>query len=103
MAEPLSSGSSVGADPRLYELLVSQLTDFVVFLTDPAGCIVSWNPGVEHILGYSKAEWLGQPLEIIFTAEDRRAKKPEEEMIKAARDGRAPDIRWHQKKDGSLL
>jgi PAS domain S-box-containing protein len=103
MAEPLLSDFSLGADPQMYELLVSQLTDYVVFLTDPTGRIVSWNPGVEHILGYSKADWLGQPLEIIFTPDDRRAKKPEQEMSKAARDGRAPDIRWHQKKDESLL
>ena len=88
---------------QLYEILVSELTDFVVFLMDPTGCIVSWNPGVERILGYTEAEWLGQSTERIFTPEDRAHGKPQEEMTKAARDGRAPDIRWHLRKNGERL
>ncbi len=37
-------------DPaKLYELLVSELVDFAVFLTDAAGVVTSWNPGVERI------------------------------------------------------
>ena len=88
---------------QLYELLVSELNDFVVFLIDPDGCIVSWNPGVERLLGYLEPEWVQRPAHIIFTPEDRAARKPEEEMATAARDGRAPDIRWHQRKDGSRL
>lgn len=104
MAEPLRCNIPAQANhAQLYELLVSELTDFVVFLMDPTGCIMSWNPGVERILGYTEAEWLGRPAHIIFTPEDRAAKKPEEEMTKAARDGRTPDIRWHQRKDGSRL
>ncbi len=70
---------------------------------DPDGCLVSWNPGVERLLGYTEAEWLGQPAHIIFTPEDHAARKPEGEMSTAARDGRAPDVRWHQKKDGSRV
>lgn len=103
MDETLRCNPPTGVDPQLYEALISELTDFVVFFTDPTGCIVSWNPGVGLILGYSKAEWIGQPFHIIFTPEDRAANKPEEEMSNAARYGRTPDIRWHQRKDGSRL
>ena len=88
---------------RLYDLLISELTDFAVFLMDPAGCLTTWNPGVETLLGYQESEWVGQPSHIIFTPEDRAAGKPEEEMSKAAREGRSPNIRWHQRKDGSWL
>jgi PAS domain S-box-containing protein len=101
MAKPLRC--DIPAQPHLYELLVSELTDFVVFLMGPTGCITSWNPGVERVLGYIDGEWLGRPAHIIFTPEDRAAKKPEEEMTKAAQDGRFPDIRWYQRKDGSRL
>ncbi len=88
---------------QLYELLVGELTDFAVFLTDPDGCAVSWNPGVERILGYGKEEWLGQLVERIFTPEDRAQGVPQQEMASAAQEGRSPDIRWHLHKDGERL
>ena len=88
---------------QLYEMLVQELTDFVVFLMDVDGCIVSWNPGVERILGYTRDEWIGQLVAMIFTPEDRAEGIPELEMTNAARDGRAPDVRWHLRKDGRHL
>src|SRR6187200_1679614 len=101
MAEPLHCDRPAHAKhAELYELLVSELTEFAVFLTDAEGCITSWNPGVERLLGFKQNEWVGQPADMIFTPEDRAAKKPEEEMAIAIRDGRAPDQRWHQRKDG---
>lgn len=104
MAEPRACHEPPRADrAQLYELLVSELTDFAVFLIDPDGCIQSWNPGVERLLGYRQEDWLGRPADMIFTAEDRAAKKPQEELGVAIREGRAPDLRWHQKKDGSRL
>ena len=104
MPLPLACRQPAQADQaQLYEMLVGELTDFVVFLMDPDGCIVSWNPGVERILGYTEAEWLGQPAELIFTPEDRTQGVPEQEMTKAAQEGRAPDIRWHLRKNGERL
>src|SRR6185437_7964424 len=37
---------------RLYELLIEELEDFAIFLIDPEGTIISWNPGVERFFGY---------------------------------------------------
>ncbi len=88
---------------QLYEILVRELTDFVVVLMDPAGCIVSCNPGVERVLGYSEAEWIGQSAEVIFTPEDRARGGPEEELTKAAREGRLADVRWYLRKNGERL
>ena len=74
-----------------------------IFLTDVDGCIVSWNPGVERILGYREEEWLGRAIELIFTAEDRAKGIHQEEMTKAAREGRSPDTRWHLRKGGDRI
>jgi PAS domain S-box-containing protein len=99
--------SKVIPDPpdqaTLYELLISELTDFAVFLTSPSAVITSWNPGVERLLQYSEDEWIGRELAMIFTEGDRAEKKPELEMARALAEGRSPDVRWHQKKDGSRL
>lgn len=88
---------------QMYELLVRELTDYAVFLVSPTGRINSWNPGVERVLGYSEPEWIGKPLSMIFTPEDRAARRPETEMATALRDGRAPDFRWHERKDGTRI
>ncbi|MDP8914807.1 MAG: PAS domain-containing protein, partial [Pseudomonadota bacterium] len=37
----------------------------------------------------------------LFTPEDRAAGRPEHELVVARREGRAADIRWHQRADGS--
>jgi PAS domain-containing protein len=44
---------------QLYRLLVEDLKDFAIFAIDPDGRATSWNSGVERILGYSEAEFIG--------------------------------------------
>ena len=94
--EPLDVDQAV-----LLDLLVAQLTDFAIFVTDCDGCIQTWNPGVSRILGYSESEWLGQSIDIIFTPEDRLQERPQREMELAATLGCCPDVRWHQRRDES--
>jgi two-component system, chemotaxis family, CheB/CheR fusion protein len=40
---------------------------------------------------------------ITFTKEDRDAGVPRRELATALRDGAAPDVRWHVRRDGSLV
>jgi PAS domain S-box-containing protein len=102
MPNPIARQHPLDADrAQLYDILISELADFAVFLTDPDGYIVSWNPGVESILGYSESEWLGQSVSIIFLPEDRANGTMQEEIARAARQGQSPDIRWHVRRDGS--
>src|SRR3954452_15518328 len=104
MAEPLQCDRPAQANhAELYKQLVSELADFAVYLMDPKGCITTWNPGVERLLGFKEKDWIGQPSRIIFTPVDRAIKQAEKEMAAAVREGRAPDLRWHLRKDGSRL
>jgi len=104
MPQPISCNQTSQADHApLYEILIGELTDVAVFLMDVDGCIMSWNPGVERLLGYTEAEWLGRSAEIIFTPEDLSQGKYQEEMSKASRDGRATNNRWHVRYNGELL
>jgi two-component system CheB/CheR fusion protein len=85
----------------LYQSLIESLVDFAVFLMDEQRTIVSWNPGVGTILGYTEEEFIGKPGDVIFTPEDRAAGAPDREQALSLRQGRAPDDRWHVRKDGS--
>lgn len=88
---------------ELFQLVVENIKEYAIFVTDPRGTVISWNPGIERLLGYSEEQIVGQPVEIIFTAEDRSAGVPEKEMKKAVQIGCAEDKRWHQRRDGTLF
>lgn len=95
--------ADVLSQAALYKQLVRGLHSRAIFLTDVMGYITSWNPGVEQLLGYGELEWVGQSAAIIFTPQDLAGGKFEEEMREATRTGEAADVRWHQRKDGSLI
>lgn len=88
---------------NLYRLQVRGIREYAMFLTDARGIILTWNEGVEQLLGYSEPNFIGQHASIIFTPEDRAADVPATEMQRAYEEGHAANIRWHQRKDGSRL
>ncbi len=89
------------AEEERYRLLVEGTRDYAMILMDQEGCVTGWNMGAERILGWTEAEALGQPAGLIFTPEDRERGAPAQELQEAAARGRALDLRWHMRKDGS--
>ncbi len=88
---------------ELFHLLVENIKDYAIFMTDAKGLVISWNPGVERLLGYSESEIVGQSIAVIFTPEDVAADAPAKELERAAQSGCAEDKRWHRRKNGSLF
>jgi two-component system CheB/CheR fusion protein len=89
------------ASEEHFRLLVENARDFAIFLMDAKGRVSSWNQGAERVTGFSEQEILGQPVAILFTAEDRAAGAPEKELRRAADTGSSPDERWHLRRDGT--
>ena len=85
------------------KLLFDSSADYIIILLDAQGHITRWNKGAEHALGYTEAEVMGQPNDLIFTPEDRIAGAPQEERQQAREKGRAKDERWHLHKDGTRV
>ncbi|MGI4802504.1 MAG: PAS domain S-box protein [Janthinobacterium lividum] len=86
-----------------YRLVVESATDFAIFTMDLQRRITSWNTGAEHLLGWPEHEALGHAADMIFTPEDQAAGVPEQEARGAVEQGRAEDVRWHVRRDGSRL
>ncbi|WP_374294881.1 PAS domain S-box protein [Sphingomonas sp.] len=84
---------------RLRALFESAI-DFAMVITNPAGIIVDWNPGAEHVMGWTAQEMCGSDASRFFTPEDRADGRPEREMQQALRHGRATDERWHLRRNG---
>ncbi len=76
-------------DERL-RLMVECARDYVVVLSDPEDRITDWLAGSEQILGWSQAEVLGKPADLIFTPEDREDGVPGRELGAALENGAAP-------------
>ncbi len=86
---------------ELFHLIVENIKDYAIFMTDVNGHVVSWNPGVERLLGYTESEIVGQPVTVIYTPEDVAADVHIKEMETARATGCAEDKRWHLRKDGA--
>jgi PAS domain S-box-containing protein len=92
-----------GADPTnaQFGLLVESVSDYAIFLLDPAGRVTSWNAGAERIKGYAAADIVGRHFSLFFPAADRAAGKPEAALRRAEAEGRYHGEGWRVRKDGS--
>jgi PAS domain S-box-containing protein len=86
---------------RKFRLLVQGVTDYAIYLLDPAGVITNWNTGAARIKGYSEAEVIGQHFSMFYTPEDREADVPARALERAAREGRYELEGWRCRKDGT--
>ncbi|HEX9952707.1 MAG TPA: PAS domain S-box protein, partial [Rubricoccaceae bacterium] len=84
-------------------LLVESARDFAIYTMDLDRRVTTWSPGAEAVFGYTESEAIGQSGDLIFVPEDRAAGAPEAEAAQALAEGRAPDVRWHLRKDGSRV
>ena len=86
-----------------HRLIVESALDYAIFSIDADGRIATWSSGAEAVFGWTAEEAVGQAAAITFTPEDRADGVPEKERATARRDGVAPDVRWHLRKDGSRI
>jgi PAS domain S-box-containing protein len=88
---------------RNFRLLVSNITDYALYMLDPDGYISSWNAGGERIKGYSAGEIIGQHFSRFYTEADRAAGRPARALAIARDSGRYEEEGWHVRKDGSFF
>jgi PAS domain S-box-containing protein len=84
-----------------YRRLVTSVRDYAIFMLDPAGHILSWNAGAQHLKGYEPEEIIGRHFSVFYSAEDRARNHPAFELDGAVRDGRYEEEGWRIRKDGT--
>ncbi len=86
---------------RQYRELVEQVKEYAIFRTDLRGCAVTWNEGVQRVLGFAEHEFINcDVIETIFTPEDLKAGIAQKEFEIAAERGMASNDRWMRRKSG---
>src|SRR5690349_17577987 len=85
----------------LHELLIRSVVDYAIYMLDPEGHIVSWNPGAERIKGYLSTEIIGKHFSQFYTPEDRATNLPKRALGRAATEGKFEGEGWRMRKDGT--
>jgi PAS domain S-box-containing protein len=91
----------LGETERNFELLVDGVTDYALFMLDPTGHIVSWNPGAKRIKGYEASEIIGRHFSLFYTPDAIAREMPARSLATAEREGRFETEGWRVRKDGS--
>ena len=84
-------------------LILDSARDYAILTTDQNRRITSWSTGAQVAFEWTEEEALGRLVDELFTPEDRAAGEPARELEQAATEGCAPDVRWHQRADGSRV
>jgi PAS domain S-box-containing protein len=92
---------TLAQDERRFQLLVDAVTDYSIFILDPAGFIASWNPGAQRFKGYTENEVLGEHFSRFYTPEDRATGLPQHALDTAVREGKFESEGWRVRKDGT--
>ena len=101
--ELASSITKLQETEHRFRMLVEAVTDYAIYMLDPAGNIVNWNAGAERIKGYTREEIIGQHYSRFFTEADRQRGLPQEAIATAARTGKYETEGWRVRKDGSTF
>jgi PAS domain S-box-containing protein len=100
-AELAASAAKLEDTERRFRLLVEGVTDYAIFMLDPDGHIINWNPGAERTKGYKREEILGRHFSTFYTDEDKRAGIPAKALSVAAQTGKFEAEGWRVRKDES--
>jgi PAS domain S-box-containing protein len=87
----------------LFRLLIQSVRDYAIFVLDPSGHVLTWNPGAQALKGYTKEEIVGKHFSQFYPAVAVESRWPERELALAEKEGRFADEGWRVRKDGTTF
>jgi PAS domain S-box-containing protein len=88
---------------ELFRLLVEGIRDYAIFVLDPEGKILTWNPGAQAMKGYTRDEIVGKHFSKFYPPEAVQSGWPQRELTLAEKEGRFADEGWRVRKDGTTF
>src|SRR3954452_1623214 len=95
------SKSAYPMEDARYRLLIEAVTDYAIYMLDPDGIVVSWNPGAQRFKGYAAGDIIGQHFSRFYTDEDRATDLPARALDAARHEGKFEGEGWRVRKDGT--
>ena len=96
-----SPNSDALDDGHRFQLLVTGVSDYAIYMLDPEGYVSSWNTGAQRFKGYLAHEIIGQHFSTFYTEEDRAAGIPARALRTALDEGKFEAEGWRMRKDGA--
>jgi PAS domain S-box-containing protein len=93
--------SNIANDEGRFRLLIDAVTDYAIYMLDPEGYVVSWNPGAHRFKGYEAEEIIGQHFSRFYTEGDVATRLPWRALETARTEGRFEAEGWRVRKDGT--
>lgn len=103
ITERQQARADLEASESQFRLLVSNVTDYALYMLTPDGIVANWNAGGERIKGYSPVEIIGQSFARFYTPADQAAGKPARALKIAEESGHYVEEGWRVRKDGSFF
>jgi PAS domain S-box-containing protein len=88
-------------DAQRFELLVTSVKDYAIYMLDTRGYVVSWNTGAQRFKGYTATEIIGKHFSLFYTDEDRATGLPDRALRTALAEGKFEGEGWRVRKDGT--
>ena len=103
ISERQTAISELNRSESQFKTLVGAVTDYALYMLDPAGIVSNWNAGGERIKGYTAKEIVGQHFSKFYTAADQASGKPARALKIAVETGHYEEEGWRVRKDGSFF
>ena len=103
VTERRQARADLEASESQFRLLVSNVTDYALYMLTPEGIVANWNAGGQRIKGYSPEEIIGQSFSRFYTPADQAAGKPARALKIAEETGHYVEEGWRVRKDGSFF
>jgi PAS domain S-box-containing protein len=103
ISERLQARVALSESENQFRLLVSNVTDYALYMLDPEGRVTNWNLGGHRIKGYLPDEIIGQHFSRFYTPADREAGKPARALKIAREQGRYEEEGLRVRKDGTFF
>ena len=87
----------------LFRALVEAVNDYAIFMLDPKGRVMTWNPGARRLKGYAADEIIGEHFSRFYPREAVDRGWPDYELKVAGAEGRFEDEGWRVRKDGTTF
>jgi PAS domain S-box-containing protein len=103
ITERKNAEAKLGKARKNFQLLVSSVKDYAIFLLDKEGNVASWNSGAEHMKGYTAEEIIGKPIDVFYTEEERQRGEPKRNLEQTIVLGHFETEGIRLRKNGSLF
>ncbi|WP_114783586.1 PAS domain-containing sensor histidine kinase [Botryobacter ruber] len=91
------------ASEERFRLLIEGVSDYAIFMLDPAGNVATWNEGARRMKGYEAHEIIGKYFAKFYSRESVMQNFPEYELSQAKANGSFEDSGWRYRKDGTAF